>query len=245
MTAALRKQNPGTILGSYASACTTLPSGKDTFPPAKLPFEQCKPEWLLRDKNGKTVTYGNEVDRYLLDMRLPEVRQAVIQLAIVRAQYNGLDALCFDNCYWGGVLGTTFAVSASEWTAAFMQFYQEAGQAAHDADLLCIINVATTADKIADAFRAIAPFVDGMMSEMAFHPVMRSPSDLARELTGYEDLLKQGKIVALIPRYKEDERFALTAIRPLAEQYRNIYVTAGGPVHDEPLYCLPTTGRQE
>jgi hypothetical protein len=239
MTAALRAQNPKTILGSYASACTTLPAGKDTYPPAKLPFEQCKPEWLLRDKEGKTVAYGKDEDRFFLDMRQPAVRDAVIGLAVARARYNGLDALCFDNCYWATQPAPNFPVSAAEWTDAFSKFYQEAGKAAKEAKLRCVVNVATTADKIADAFRAIAPFADGLMTEMAFHPNMRSPENLAKELKAYEDALKQGKIVLLIPRYKEDEKFALTQIQPLARQYGKIYVTAAGPVHDEPLYHRP------
>ncbi len=240
MTAALRARNPNAILGSYASACTTLPAGKDTYPPAKLPFEQCKPEWLLRDKDGKTVAYGNENDRYFLDMRQRAVRDAVIGLAVARARYNGLDALCFDNCYWGIQPMPNFPVSAAEWTNAFLKFYQETQKAAQAAKLRCVINVATTADKIPDAFQAIAPHVDGLMTEMAFHPNMRSPDNLAKELKGYEEVLKQGKIVLLIPRHKEDEKFALTQIRPLARQYGKIYVTAAGPVHDEPLYNRAT-----
>ncbi len=239
MTALLRKQNPGTILGSYTSACLTMMAKDDTFPPSKLPLEECNPDWLLRDADGKTVTYGSSDDRYYLDMRRAEVRTAIISRSVARAKLNGLDSLCFDNCYWGISLGAAFPATAAEWTDAFMNFYQEAGQAAHDADLKCVVNMATTADKIADAFRAVAPYVDGLMSEMAFHPKMRSPESLERELQGYEDVLKLGKIVLLIPRYKEDERFALTTIQPLALQYRNIYVTAGGPVHHESLYYLP------
>lgn len=245
MTTAMRKQNPNTVLGSYSSSCLTVPASKDTYPPAKLPSEQCRPEWLLRDADGKAVPFPGFAETSFLDMRQPVVRQAIIGLALARAIYNGLDVVCFDNCYWGIKPTATFPVSATEWSDAYMQFYREAGQAAHDVELQCVVNVATNADKIADAFRAIAPHVDGLMSEMAFHPNMRNPNDVARELAGYEDVLKLGKFVALVPRYSTDEKFALTAIRSLALQYHNIYVTAAGDVHHEPLYYLPQPDQQE
>ncbi len=236
MTSAMRNRNPKAILGSYASACLAMPSATDTYPPAKVPLEQCKAEWLLRDQEGRTVGYPGSEDRLFLDIRQSEVRETVIGLAVTRAKYNGLDAVCYDNCYWDIQPYPKFPVSAKEWTDAFMKFYQEAGKAAKEAKLKCVVNVATRADRIPEAFRRIAPSVDGLMSEMAFHPAMRSSSDLTRELAGYEDALKQGKIVLLIPRYREDEKFALIQIRPLADQYGNIYVTAAGPVHHEPLY---------
>ena len=119
-----------------------------------------------------------------------------------------------------------------------MSFYAEAGKATHKAGLKCVVNVAAYAIELPIAFRAIAPYVDGIMTETAFHPLMRTPERLLKELQAYEDVLKQGKMVILWSRYKEDEQFGLLAIRPLARKYGNIYLNSTGPVHEEPLYRL-------
>jgi hypothetical protein len=236
-------------LGYYFSACTTLPAAKDPmgdyYQQTKVHFEDIPSTWLLKNAKGEYIPWPKTTDRYFLDMRQEQVRNAVVAQAVSLAKQYGYDALSFDNCYWGLTPLADFPVSRVEWTEAFMNFYQEVGIAAKEANLKCIINVATSADKIADAFRAISPYVDGMMSEMAFHPNVRSTEYLERELAGYEDILKLGKSVYLIPRYAEDEQFALTAIQPLALRYRNIYVTARGTVHHEPLYILPQPDDQE
>lgn len=239
MTQALRAANPQAILGSYTSGFYALSAKKDTYPPAKLPLEECQTNWLLRaEPKGEFLTAGEEQDRFCLDMRLGEVRAAVISTAVRRALENGLDSICFDNCYWGVTPRQNFVVPVREWTAAYMAFFAEAGSAAHEAGLLCVVNVATTAPGIPRAFRAIAPHVDGIMSEMAFHRQTRTPEALYAELKGYEDVLKQGKIVLVVPRYKEDEQFGLLAIRPLARKYGRIYLATAGPVHYEPLYRM-------
>jgi len=238
MTKLLRRANPNIILGSYASALYALAEDKDTYPPAKLPLNQCSKNWLLKNSRGSFVLAGEKKDRYCLDMTKQEVRQAVIGLAIARAKHNGLDALCFDNCYWGISPNTEFPVSSEEWTAAYMKFYKEAGDEARKNGLKCFVNVATYPEDIPTAFAQIAPFIDGIMTEMAFHRNVRTPEMLYRELKGYENVLKQGKRVFLFPRYREDEQFALLAITPLAKKYSLIYLSASGPTHYEPLYYL-------
>jgi hypothetical protein len=240
MVSVLRQANSRVLIGSYMSACTAVPSKKDSLPPSKMPLEQCKDEWLLRTPNGRLIAWPKMEDRYFLDMRRPDVRETVISLAVARAKYNGLDALCFDNCYWNTGQPDP-SISKEEWTSAFMSFYEEAGNAAHSKGLKLVLNVATNADGIAEAFAAISPYADGMMTEMAFHPNMRTPEGIHYELKGYERVLKQGKMVFLIPRRREDEQFALLAIRPLAKKYGNIYLVASGPAHYEPLYRVVDT----
>ena len=234
----LRRHNPATVIGYYSSACTALPVKKDTFPAAKLPLEQCKSEWLLKDNNGSKVFWPGQPDRPFLDMRKLEARQAIISLSVSRAVHYGFDAVCFDNCYWGVVPKKGFVVSKKDWCAAFMKFYEEAGRACHEAGLKCVVNVATYANEIDDAFKAISPFVDGLMTELAFHPNVRTPEGLLKELKGYEAVLKQGKWIFLWPRYPSDEQFGLLAIHPLARKYGGIYLNATGPIHHEELYRL-------
>jgi hypothetical protein len=230
----LRQLNPQTIIGYYHSACTTEPSRQDFNPPTKIPLEEVKSDWFLTDNNGKRVTWPGTTNRYYLDIRKQEVRQAIISLAIARTKYYRLDSVNYDNCYWGYGIAD---ISKEDWTAGFMEFYKEAGEAAHENDLLCIINVATRADLIDDAFNAMAPYVDGMMTETAFHPNIRtSPHALRAELQGYEDMVKQGKKVFLFPRYEEDLEFTLKSIRPIAEQYGNIYVCNKGTFIPNTLY---------
>ena len=238
MTSTLRRINPVIVLGSYASACTTLPASEDIFPPTKVPLEQCKPEWFLRDKDNNLIIWGEQERRYWLDMRRQDVRKAVITLAIERCKYNGLDAVCFDNCYWG-LPNKKAPVSKQEWTAAFMKFFEEAGKAAHREGLKCVVNVATHVRDIPGAFVAIAPYVDGIMTEMAFHPQARTPEMLHRELKAYESVLKQDKIVLVLTR-QEDEQFGLLAIWPLASKYGKIFLSARGGTRGrhEPLYDL-------
>lgn len=246
MVRALRNANPKAIIGSYASACTALHAKKRTVPAARIPLEQCKAEWLLRYKDGSFVKWPKNPYRYFLDMRRKDVREASINLAISRAKYNGLDAVCFDNCYWSTIPVKNFPISKQEWTDAFMKFFSEAGKACHKEGLKCVVNVVLNTEiYIPQAFRAIAPYVDGLLTELAFHPRSRTADTIRRELETYEEVLKQGKMVLLIPRYRKkddmkrkEERFGLTQIRPLAIKYGNIYLTASGPVHDEPLYYV-------
>lgn len=235
MTGLLRETNSNIILGYYMSACTTLNSSQDSFPPSRIPLEQCQPGWLLLKYNDEPLTWPNQEGRYFLDMRKAEVRSAVINRAIAQAQHYNLDALCFDNCYWG--YGNE-VVSKEEWTSAFMSFYQEAGIAASENDLLCVVNVATLSDEIADAFRTIAPYVDGLMTEMAFHPTVRSSVAVQAELQGYEDVLIQGKMVFLFPYSNNDLDFALRRIQPLGEEYGNIYLCTRGSIVPNDLYYL-------
>jgi len=238
MTSTLRKINPNTILGSYASPLYALSAEDDLYPPAHLPLSQCPKNWLLRNKDGTVRVVGEEKHLYCLDVRQKEVRQAVITLAVERAKHNRLDALCFDNCYWGRAPRLDFPVSVDEWTQAYMKFYEEAGKAARQAGLKCVVNVATYPSQIPDAFLAIAAHVDGLMTELAFYPNIRTPERLIRELKGYEQLLKQGKIVLVGVSERKDEQFALLAVWPLARKYGNIYVSVRGLVQDEPLYWL-------
>ena len=203
-----------------------------------MPLSQCPKSWLLRDNRNAFVLTGDHNDHYFMDVRQSAVREAVISLAIARAKHNGLDAVCFDNCYWGLMPRVDFPVSAAEWTSAYMEFYREAGNEVHKAGLKCVVNVATYPGSIPAAFAEIAPFVDGIMTEMAFYKSVRTPEGLYKELKGYENVLKQGKMVLLIPFNKEDEQFALLAIRPLAKKYGRIYLAAAGLTHYEPLYFL-------
>jgi hypothetical protein len=215
-----------------------MPANKDIYPPTKMPLEDCNSEWILREKDmNEPVTWIDTTDRYYLDIRRKDVREAIINLAVMRAKSNGLDAVCYDNCYWG-LAHTKASISAEEWTGAFMKFYKEAGEAAHAAGLKCLVNVATHPSQIIPAFLSIAPYVDGLMTEQAFHRSMRTPEFLVRELKGYEEILKQGKIVLLSLAEREDEQFGLLAVWPLASRYSRIYVSVRGPANDEPLYWL-------
>lgn len=241
MLGLLREKNPRTIIGFYSSACLAMLSKEDLFPPARVPLSEVQPDWFLIDNSGRRLTWIGEEkkERFYLDLRKEEVRQAVINLAVARAKHYGMDAINFDNCYWGyGVPASTGAVvSKEDWTAAFEKFFEEAGLAAHQNNLLCTVNIATKAGTISEAFRAAAPYVDGMMTEMAFHPnIVRIPSALQKELTVYEDMAKEGKIVLLFPRENKDLRFTLQSIRPIAEQYGHIYVSTRGKILLNPLY---------
>jgi len=240
MVQLLRRINPTIILGSYASACTTMPKTNDTFPPAKMPIRQCKPEWILRDPStGEAIKYGSKDNgRCFLDMRQPAVRRAVISLSIARAKHFGLDAVCFDNCYWGIVPMKNFPSTQEQWSKAFMLFYEEAGKACHKVDLKCIVNFATKADKIPNAFDAISSYVDGMMTEITFHPNIVKLGLLNKELDAYRRASERGKLVLLFPSSKQSLQFALKKIRPLAMKHKNIYVCPKGKMVDTPLFRI-------
>ena len=234
----LRETNPKTVIGCYSSACTTVLAKDDLYPPTTIPLEQCKPDWLLRDKKGGLLTWGKDKKRFIFDMRRKDIREMIISLAIARAKYYGFDALCFDNCYWGYV-NPKASVSVEEWTNSFMQFYNEAGKSAHDANLLCVVNVATNrVSLIPDAFRAIAPYVDGLMTETPLHPNLRQKKKVDKELKAYEDVLKQNKIVLLIQRKSEEGKRSLKIIRPLAKKYPNLYLNFHGMLKYESLIWI-------
>jgi hypothetical protein len=234
----LRSKLKGEV-GLYQSACMAMPGALDLYPPTKFPTNLCSADWFLRDASGRKVNWPGDLFRSFLDMRKREARTEIIRVMVIRAQVLGLKTLCIDNCYYGTAPMTGFPMTATDWTAAMMEFYKELWAAAGSANLRVVLNVATPADQIPAAFRAIAPYADGLMTEMAVHPNMRSPENLARELLGYEIVLAQGRRVLLIPRYATDESFALAAIRPLAKKYPGrIHCTAAGPVHAQPLYDL-------
>jgi len=223
----LRQFNKNVIIGYYHSACTTLPPNKDFVQPSKMPNNQVPKEWILRYANGNPVTWPDTEDRFFLDMRKEEVRRAVINLAIARTKHYGYDAISFDNCYWGyGVPTSTGAVvSAKEWTEAFMKFYEEAGKSANENGLKCIVNFAARADDIPRAFEAISPYVDGIMTEMPFHPNIIKAGKVEQELAAYEKVLKEGKYVFLLQTREEIGLQTMEIARPLLDKYDNIYIT--------------------
>lgn len=256
MVTDLRAEQTGdNIIGGYHSALYALDQSLDSLPPAKIPLEialdptlwtpsvsnPSAEEWILRDEDGHYLLYSNpegtSPGRHLLNITVPEVRDAIIYYATTRAKANGLDAVCYDNCSWGLTATSAYPpISVAEWTEGYMKFFEIAGQTANDEGLLCFVNVSTYAAQIPNAFAAISPYVDGIMSEMAFHPNVRD--NLQDELDAYEAVLQQGKYVLVVPRYSADEDFALQQIAPLARTYRKIYLSTAGAIHHNPLYTI-------
>lgn len=222
----LRQHNKNIIIGYYHSACTTIPAAKDYQQPNKMPNEQVPNNWILKYADGKPVTWPDTKDRYYLDLRKSEARQAMISLAVARTKHYGYDAISFDNCYWGmGVPAVTgHVVSAEQWTEAFLKFYQEAGKAAHENNLKCIVNVAMRANEIPDGFEAIAPYVDGIMTEMPFHETVVKAGLVQRELAAYEKVLKNGTMVFLLQTFEGRGYETLELARPLVDKYDTIYI---------------------
>lgn len=241
MVKALRNANPKTVIGCYTSACLAVSEKKATYPTARVPLERCSPEWLVRDKDGNPVRYPlAKFDWYFLDVRRWDVRQAVISFGVARAKHLGLDAVCFDNCYWDYVQNE-FTFSVPEWREAFMKFFSEAGKACHKEGLKCVVNVVLNSElNIPKAFPEIAPYVDGLLTELAFNPRFRTPEAVRRELETYEDVLKKGKLVLLIPypRVPEQDEFVLEQIKPLARRYGSIYMVPSDLKEDKPMYWL-------
>ena len=227
MMSLLRQYNPKTIISYYHSSCRTLPPEKDYTQPSKMPNEFVPPEWIVKDANGKLLTSFGMPESYLLDMRKREVRQAVISLAIARAKHYGYDGVSFDNCYFGyGVPASTAEIiSEQDWTDAFMKFFEEVGKTTNKNGLKCYVNVAMRAGVIPVAFEKIAPFVDGIMTEMPFHPNIVKAGGVERELAGYEKALEQGAAVFLLQTQEEQGLKTLEYTRPLVNKYNNMYVT--------------------
>lgn len=226
----LRQYNPETTIGYYFSACTIyepdrgrIPDRLMTVPPSQVPNE-----WLIRDKNGRRITWPNQENRFVLDLRKEEVRQAIISLAITLAKHYGYDALSFDNCYWGYGMpvgaGSSTVVSAKDWTEAFMKFYEEAGKAARENELKCIVNVAARANDIPAAFEAISPFVDGIMTEMPFHENIVKAGLAQRELAAYAKVAKEGTSVYLLQVYEGRGLETMRLARPLLNSHDNVYL---------------------
>lgn len=250
----LRQRNPRAIIGRYNAASTAKESRFDSIIPIFYPLEKCPENWLLHTPDGKRVPYlkrkkGTKQYRengYFLDMRKGEVRSAIIQEMITRALNDGLDATCYDICYWDVVPGL-LPVSIEEWNKAMLAFYEEAGYEAKKHNLLCIVNVAIPSWKIPGGVRAIIPHVDGLMLETSFHPKVIKDGILQKELDAYKWALEQGKMIFLIPRglTLEAESFALKKVRPLDNiRQGRIFVTIGKDIskgekrfiHDNPLY---------
>jgi hypothetical protein len=237
MITLLRSTNPNGVIGSYMSAVSAITGAADRLPPTKIPAESCDESWFLHTSGGDRILWGSTVNRWYLDPTNATARTAVISLAISRALADELDAVSFDNCYWGTGNPTGSLLTDAQWTTAFMIYYAEMGVACHAAGLKVFCNVATQATSIPTAFAAIAPSIDGLMSEMAFHPATKSLGLIPAEIAGYADVLEQDKIVMLFTRYPEDENYGLTQIRnSLVPLYQGIYCMATGAVHANPLY---------
>lgn len=238
----MRQTNPHIVIGQYFHSAVVCAAEQDAVPSVYLHLEDVDPDWLLRQADGSPYYWINS-DRIYLDMRQQEVRQAVISAALNRALTLGADALCFDNCYWGQIVGPTFPVGWEEWTAAYMSFYAEASEAAHGNGLLLVVNIAHRAGDMANVFWHVGPYVDGILSEMAFHPIVQANAALLRsELGAYERFIKAGKLVLVVPYNADDEDYGLRLIRPLARQYGNIYLATATPVHENPLFRLDLVG---
>lgn len=252
----LRQRNPRAIIGRYNAACLAQESRYESIIPIFYPLEKCPEGWLLHSPEGKRVPYLDRIgdtdeykeNGYFLDMRKKEVRSAVIQEMIARTLNDGLDATCYDICYWD-VVPSHHPIPIDEWNnEAMLPFYKEAGYEAKKNGLLCVVNVAVPSWKIPGAVRAIVPYVDGLMLETSFHPKVIKDGILQKELDAYKWALEQGKMIFLIPRglTLEAESFALKKVRPLDSiRQGRIFVTIGKEhiskggkrfIHDNPLY---------
>jgi len=244
----LRQRNPKAIIGRYNSAICAIQ--KDSIIPICYPLEGCPEDWLLHDPNGKRVQWikgsGQITPKYILDMRKPEVRTAVIREMVARTLNDGLDATCYDNCTWD-VVARWMPVSVEEWNKAMLAFYKEAGYEARKNNLLCVVNVSFWAFKIPEGVPVVIPHVDGLMLETSIHPKVVAEGKLQDELDAYKWALEQGKMIFLIPRGRtlEWESFALEKVRPLDKiRQGRIFVSKGrnrgegedGFFHDNPLY---------
>ena len=92
----LRQRNPKVIIGRYNSAtCARL---RDSIIPVCYPLDGCPENWLLHyPETGERVRYikhqtGVKTQRYILDMRKPEVRTSVLKEMVARVLNDGLDA---------------------------------------------------------------------------------------------------------------------------------------------------------
>ena len=106
-----------------------------------------------------------------------------------------------------------------------MKFYEEAGKSANENGLKCIVNVAAKANEIPLAFEAISPYVDGIMTEMPFHPNIIKAGKVDRELAAYEKVLKEGTMVFLLQTVEGCGYETLELVRPLVNKYNTIYLT--------------------
>ncbi len=251
----LRRINPYTTIYTAMSACKTLdPNIYTHFPHRALYYDDvCDESWYLHlepnNYSSDRISAGDGA--YVLDVRNANVRSAIIDKAIQNALDHGYDGVFFDNCYWGI---TAFGrnpkplywpedINYQDWTDAFMDFFADANQATEANGLDLLVNVSIITGDTNEAVIAIEPYVDGIMNEYPpLHPNARTDKELIEELHGYEEVLKAGKAVLLLtPRYDyEWEKFGLGKIRPLAEKYGTIHLSAAGTFHEEPLRTYNT-----
>jgi hypothetical protein len=177
--------------------------------------------------------------------------------AIEEAYLYGGNAVGLDNFYWGCVPmygkdpERKFPIAWQDWTAAFVEYAREAGILCHRNRLKLIVNIGVPQKEIGAACADFSPYVDGLMTEMAFHPEVRNSSALLEaELAGYEYYLKNGNQIYLVPFTSppetplESENYVLRKIKPLFTKYGNIHVCGlhGSKIVANPLYWLKGHG---
>lgn len=254
MVSSLRTYNPTITICYYHSSCTARPHSEDIGSEGNYWKQRYvhdediseHEDWYLHDPEDNRVWWNkNQPNRSYLDMTSSTVRAYVIAQAVSLAQAAGVNAIGFDNCYHtygipnsdgkvaegGQSVEAASIVSAANWEAAYLAFYQEAATACAAAHLKCIVNIASYANEISEAFDVASDYMDGVMSELAFHSTLRSDANVATELTGYETVLKKNKSVLIFPSSDDDESFALNKIRYLAERYGKIYCISATTAH--------------
>lgn len=207
------EQIPGAQIGRYFSAIYVTPLDPPGHHPILLP--DVPDEWLLRDKNGKVVEVwisAKGFHRKVVDLRIPEVRQAQIEFWMSYSQ--GWTHLFVDNViYKISNIYDDIEGGPETWWAAYRQLFAEYRERNH---LPLIINVAT---KPIEYWRELFPFTDGIMTESALSGIYhlldhRREYYITGDLAVYRAALDAGKTVLLAnaaswAHIEDDEAYSL------------------------------------
>jgi len=230
----LRRLKPQAWWSSYihSTNCSQASYDSAIYPEFIHSDDISDDSWYVKE-NGEYVCYpdpssSNPTRRYL-DLRKSAVRDAIIDKAVTWAEDRNLNSISYDNFSWNISVAPN-SITVTEWNNALLDLTEETKDYIDDnnLDLKLVVNIGCNAGDIAAAFAAFSQYADGVMSEMAFHRNTRTDACIAAELAGYKAVLMAGKRVFLFVRNNEDKEFALSKIRPLAEEYGNIFLTKYG-----------------
>ncbi len=192
----LLRKNGTKEIGYYYSATTCgLPVSvgeKYDYPERIFPFNELKFEYLLKSKDGRSITWYDQKNRYYLDIGSEEVQSILLSRIISQAKNLGSDFIFLDNL-------TYFTSSPSDynlttWSNMNLSLIKSAYRLIKQNNLKLVININSPFERWND----FIPYCDGITYELGCHPKnVQDVNNFKKELETYINVLEQGKALFL------------------------------------------------
>lgn len=228
MVSSLKSINPGILLPLGTSSCICYQNSEQNGDLFKFYIEESDvyDDWFLKDENGDRVQYDSSGNKWYIDLRNFDARQALIRHNFKQAQEYGFNVMKFYDLFYSLSDSELFSygVTNLEWTNACIQFAKESRNFAINNGMLSYVDVdvynISDVPSMIDSFSSSS---DGIFNKYGFNN--ESLESLNLEYESYERALLKGKRIFVYcdGEYEDD---ALIWLRPLFIKYYNIFVSS-------------------